>query len=193
MRLKPPPAAASWNHQDARVGFEVAFFDGLKAGHRLTGHTTASEPSSLWSVGYDVTVDDAWRTLAVHAMNVTTAGMREVTLNRGAGDRWTVNGDPRPVLDGCVDVDFESSAVTNTLPIHRLEFIVGKGIDVPAAFVQAEDLRIERLEQRYTLTEVTPERLVFHYESSTFDFACKLEYDMAGLVVRYPGIATRDV
>jgi hypothetical protein len=191
MRLTKTPAAASWNHQGARVGFEVAFFIDLSTGHRVTGHTTANESATLWSVGYDVAVDRAWRTVAVHASNVTAAGRSELTLTRDVGDRWSVNGEVRPELDGCVDVDFESSAVTNTLPIHRVDFGVGVAVNVPAAFVRADDLRVERLEQRYTLVETNPERLSFHYESSTFGFACDLHYDLAGLVVHYPGIAAR--
>jgi hypothetical protein len=49
-----------------------------------------------------------------------------------------------------------------------------------------------RLEQRYTLTSSAPERHVFHYESATFAFECELVFDASGLVVDYPGIATRD-
>ena len=191
MRLPPPPAAASWSHQGVRAGFEVAFFRDLGVGHRLTGHTTAYESGALWSVGYEVIVDGAWRTVEVQASNLSAAGTNELVLARDAGNRWIVNGELQPELDGCLDIDFESSAVTNTLPIHRLDFVVGTGIDVPAAFVRADDLRVERLEQRYLLTEVTPEGMLFHYESSTFDFECDLRYDLAGLVVEYPGIATR--
>jgi hypothetical protein len=33
--------------------------------------------------------------------------------------------------------------------------------------------------------------LLFRYESSTFEFACDIQYDRAGLVVEYPGIAVR--
>ena len=192
MRLARPPAAASWNHHDARTGFEVAFFRDHDGGHRVTGRTTAREDSSLWSVGYEVTLDDAWKTLAVRVSNVTASGAHEVRLSRAVGDRWTVDGELRSDLDGCVDIDFESSAVTNTFPVHRLDFLVGAGIDVPAAFVRADDLRVERLEQAYTLTAIAAERLSFHYESSTFDFSCELQYDRAGLVLTYPGIATRD-
>ncbi|WP_344234728.1 putative glycolipid-binding domain-containing protein [Kribbella hippodromi] len=35
-------------------------------------------------------------------------------------------------LHGCEDVDFESSAVTNTLPVHRIPFTVGSAVEVPA-------------------------------------------------------------
>ncbi|ROR65052.1 putative glycolipid-binding domain-containing protein [Agrococcus jenensis] len=191
MRLLPPPAAASWIHRGARDGFEVAFFATWAAGARLRGHTTANESGSLWSVVYDVAVDAAWRTLAVSATTATAAGVREVRLRRDEGDRWTVDGEHRPELDGCVDVDLESSAVTNTLPLHRLDILAGASVDVPAAFIRADDLRVERLEQRYSLVEAGPQRVLVHYESSTFDVACELVFDGAGLVLDYPGIAVR--
>jgi hypothetical protein len=191
MRLPTPPIGASWTHVGARDGFEVAFFAEISTGHRLTGNTTARESTALWSVGYDISVDHSWRTVAVHASNLTAAGVRELTLISDAAGGWTANGESRPDLDGCFDVDLESSAVTNTLPLHRLGFVEGVGIDVPAAFVRADDLRVERLEQRYTLIEAAPEFLLFHYESSTFEFACELRYDSAGLVIDYPGIAVR--
>ena len=166
MRLTTPPSAASWSHQGAQVGCEIVYFVDLSAGYRLTGHTAATGSAALWAVGYDVVVDRSWRTVTVQASNLTTTGMKALTLVRDVDDRWTVNGEMRPDLDGCVDV--------------------------PAAFVRADDLRVERLEQRYTLIETALERLLFHYVSSTFDFACELQYDLAGLVVEYPGIATRE-
>lgn len=185
------PNGASWKHVGARSGFEIAFFDRVSTGHRLTGRTTAEESAQLWSVGYDVIVDQQWRTVAVTASNLSVDGAHELSLTRGPTGTWIANGEPRPDLDACLDVDFESSAVTNTLPLHRLDFGQGVGLDVPAVFVRADDLRVERLEQRYTFIEATSEQFVFHYESSTFGFACELRYDRAGLVVEYPGIATR--
>jgi uncharacterized protein len=193
MRLSPSPPEASWTHRGARAGFEVVFFRPVGDGHRLVGHTTANEESALWSVGYDVTLDAAWRTAAVHASTLTAAGDREVALTRDGADRWTVDGVPRPDLDGCSDVDFESSAVTNTFPIHRLDFVEGKVFEVSSAFVRAEDLRVERLDQTYTLLAWSAERLTFHYEAPTFEFVCDLVYDAAGLIVDYPGIAARDL
>ena len=187
MQLKSMPRAASWLHVEVRVGFEVLFV----VGHRLRGRTSAREGESTWYVGYEIDVDPDWRTRSVHAINSTASGDREVVLERST-DGWTVDGVARPDLDGCLDVDFESSAVTNTLPIHRLPFVVGEAYDVPAAFVQADDLSVIRLEQRYTLLSSDDRRHVFHYESATFDFACELTYDASGLVLDYPGIAVRD-
>lgn len=46
-------------------------------------------------------------------------------------------------------MDFESSALTNAFPVHRLELQVGEEADAPAAYVRALDLSVERLDQRY--------------------------------------------
>jgi hypothetical protein len=169
----------------------VAFFAATPGGHRLAGRTTADDGVSMWSIDYAVIVDRAWRTLEARASASTASGETHVTLARDDARGWRVEGAPRPELHGCVDIDFESSAMTNMLPVRRLEMIEGVPLEVPAAFVRAPDLRVERLEQRYTLVEAAPERVVFHYESSTFGFACELVYDGAGLVTGYPGIATR--
>lgn len=191
MRLSPLPAAASWSHRDVRTGFEVAFFHRQDGGHRLVGHTTAREGSASWSVGYDVTVDSAWRTLTVLATSVTAGGSRQVLLSRDTGDRWTVDGRRRPRLDGCTDVDLESSVVTNTLPVHRLTYVEGAVASVPAVFVRALDLRVERLEQTYTLTAMGDDGPSFHYTAARFGVECELTYDSSGLLREYPGIATR--
>lgn len=189
MRLAPPPPSAAWTHRGARAGFEIAFFRNGSGGTLVTGRTTADEAGALWSVGYAIEVDGAWVTRTVRATALIDGADRTVELQRNADGRWTVDGRHRPELDGCVDVDFESSAVTNTLPIHRIDFVPGRAVEVPAAFVRA-DLTVQRLEQSYVPidTAVGPR---FRYYSATFHFACELRYDAAGLVLDYPGIAVR--
>src|SRR4051812_16662240 len=169
MRFAPLPAAAAWTHLGVRAGFEVLFASRDEAGRRLVGATTAREGEAFWSVGHDLELDAAWRTRRARVTRprragtaggapgrgpgggrarVTSlgrAGTARVTLERDPDDRWTVDGTPRPDLTGCVDVDLESSAVTNTLPVHRLDFVAGRSVAVAAAFVHAEDLRVERL------------------------------------------------
>lgn len=189
MHLAPAPPSASWTHREARAGFEIVFFRTASAGTLLTGRTTADEAGTLWSVGYTIEVDEAWATRTVRATGLIDGTDRTTELRRGPDGRWTVDGRHRPELDGCVDVDFESSAVTNTLPVHRIDFEPGTAVEVPAAFVRA-DLTVHRLEQSYTLIDTT-DGPRFDYASSTFDFACELRYDTAGLVLGYPGIAVR--
>jgi hypothetical protein len=182
MRLAPLPTTSAWRHVGARSGFEVLF----AAERTLDGHTTADEQGEIWSVGYRIELDDAWRTGRAEVTAQSAIGRRTTLLERHEGDRWTVDGAPAPQLDGCVDVDLESSAVTNTLPIHRIEFPPGEVVPCPAAYVRA-DLTVERLEQTYTGRP----GLRFEYTAPAFDFAAELSYDESGLIVDYPGIARR--
>ncbi|ANP71192.1 putative glycolipid-binding domain-containing protein [Cryobacterium arcticum] len=192
MHLKTLPRQASWRHSGVRQGFEVLFTDSGPRGHRLRGVSTAVEDASAWSVDYSIDLDPVWRTQEVRAAASTVDGERHTVLRRSADRGWEVDGIPRADLTGCVDVDFESSCVTNTLPLHRLEFVAGEPVRVPAAFVRANDLSIVRLEQEYTLTALSPRGLSFHYESRSFDVTCELTFDTAGLILAYPGIAVRD-
>jgi len=182
VRLAPLPAAAAWQHVGARTGFEVLF----TSERTLAGHTAAAEQDEIWWVGYRIELDASWRTLRAEVTARSRAGRRSIVLERRGADRWTVDGAPVPALEGCVDVDLESSAVTNTLPIHRLEFPPGEAVPCPAAYVRA-DLTVERLEQTYTSR---PE-LRFGYTAPAFEFAGELTYDRSGLIVDYPGIARR--
>jgi len=182
MRLEPLPATAAWQHLGARSGFEVLF----RHGFVLEGHTTAAEGTEIWWVRYVIELDAGWQTLRVEVTGRSRGGLRLTLLERFDGDRWTIDDVPAPQLSGCVDVDLESSAVTNTLPIHRLEFPDGEPVPCPAAYVRA-DLTVERLEQTYTGRS----ELRFDYTAPAFGFAAELRYDRSGLIVDYPGIATR--
>jgi hypothetical protein len=57
----------------------------------------------------------------------------------GAG-RWLAGGVPAPHLDGCLDVDLESSAMTNALPVRRMGLAPGARAAAPAAYVRAVGL-----------------------------------------------------
>ena len=109
------------------------------------------------------------------------------TLQGTGAGRWKVDGLHVPALDGCVDVDLEASACTNTFPIHRLGSAAGEPHEAPAVYVRVSELVVERLEQRYTYRADG----TYDYEAPVFDFTCRLQYDEFGLVVEYPGIATR--
>jgi uncharacterized protein len=177
------PRFAAWLHRDARSGFEVVFFDG----HHLEGDTAAVEEGEAWAVAYKIALDHRWTTRSAHVTSRTASGRHEITVEADGAGHWRVNGHPAPHLDGCLDVDLESSALTNAFPVHRLDLEVGQAADAPAAYVRALDLRVERLEQRYVRLE--HER--YHYSSPAFGVETELVYDEFGLVLDYPGIAVR--
>jgi hypothetical protein len=185
------PARATWAHEGARLGFETVFIHASPRGRRFSGHTTAVEDRQPWTVRYEVRVDRRWRTRTAEVWVWNDAGLSRVSLRHDGAGRWTVDGTPMPQLDGCLDVDLESSACTNTLPVHRLAPDVGP-CDAPAAYVRA-DGGVERLEQTYRRVGEHENGWSYDYEAPRFDFAARLEYDRHGLVLRYPGIARRVV
>jgi len=174
------PPFAAWRHAGARDGFEVAFF---AADRKISGTTTAVEDGRAWAVEYTITLDEQWRTREVEIVNQNWAILLEAD---GAGG-WQIDGGKAAHLAGCLDVDLESSALTNAFPVHRLGLEPGEQVSVPAAYVRAADLSVERLEQTYRCLE--PNRYAYH--APAFDFSCELHYDPTGLVLEYPGIAVR--
>src|SRR5690606_4399994 len=108
-------------------------------------------------------------------------GERTTTLHTDGAGQWIVDGEPEPLLDGCRDVDLEASAFTNGLPVRRLALDGGENAAAPAAYVRAQDARVERLAQTYTRVDGDGSH-EYDYAAPAFDFACRLRYDPSGLV-----------
>ena len=191
MSFRPFPASACWQHRGARAGFEVVYFRAAESGWRIDGTTTALEDGQTWAVTYGIEVDAAWATRRAHLAATTVTGRREIRLDGDGAGRWRIDGEPAPHLDGCLDVDLESSAMTNTLPVHRLGLAAGAHAATPAAYVRALDLRVERLEQTYARLPGDSGRQRYRYAAPAYDVVCTLVYDESGLVLDYPGIAVR--
>jgi uncharacterized protein len=191
MSFAATPATAAWSHRDARSGFEVVYFQRPGTGHQIDGCTAAVEDGQTWFVEYGITLDADWITRVARVTSRSASGRRSVLVEADGAGHWLVNGEAAPHLDGCLDVDLESSAMTNALPVHRMALAVGGRAAAPAAYVRAGDASVERLEQEYlrTTDEGTHQR--YDYSAPAFEFACRLVYDESGLVLSYPGIAVR--
>ncbi|MBE1532663.1 putative glycolipid-binding domain-containing protein [Actinomadura algeriensis] len=189
--MTAPPATAAWEHRDARAGFEVVRTSRLDGGWRLRGTTTAVEEGRAWAVGYTIDVDEGWCTRRVVVSHPLEDSPARVVLERAEEGRWLVGGRRVPALDGCLDVDLESSAMTNALPVHRLRQAVGDTANVPAVYVRADDLTVGRLEQVYTRVADAEGRERYDYTAPEFGFSARLVYDASGFVLDYPGLAVR--
>lgn len=185
------PPAAAWRHQEARAGFEVAFFHTAGWGLRISGTTSAVEDDQAWVVDYIIEVDDSWTTRRAYILTRSASETRSVAIDADGRGHWLVDGQRAPQLDGCLDVDLEASALTNALPVHRLGLAVGVETSAPAAYVRVLTPAVERLEQRYTRAVDDGSLHRYDYVAPAFDFTCRLVYDEYGLVVAYPGIAMR--
>jgi hypothetical protein len=191
MSFREPPSHAAWRHFESRDGFEVVFIDSSPTGFRCEGHTLAVESGDVWSVNYTIDLTAHWQTRRAWVSGRSAQGTREVLLDTDGRGSWSIDGRAAGFLDGCLDVDLESSALTNAFPVHRLDLQIGQEAAAPAVFVRVSELRIERLEQRYLRLENDGPRLRFRYRAPAFDVECEIAFDAAGLVLDYPGIAIR--
>jgi uncharacterized protein len=191
MSFSAPPPVAAWRHLDAREGFEVVYLRGSTEGYRIEGHTVAVEAGAAWAISYTIALDAGWATRRARVSARWAEQQREITLEGDGRGHWTLDSAPVPELDGCLDVDLEASAFTNAFPIRRLDLDVGRHAAAPAVYVRALDLAVERLEQDYTRRRSGEGERVYDYRAPVFEYAGRLIYDSAGLVLDYPGIAVR--
>jgi hypothetical protein len=185
------PPHAAWRHREAREGFEVVHVAAGADAIRIEGHAAAVEDGEPFAVRSVIVLDAGWRTRSARVSGRSASGARETVVEADGAGHWRVDGAPAPHLDGCLDVDLEASACTNTFPVHRLDLAVGERASEPAAWVRALDLRVERLEQAYRRLEDDGPHPRFDYRAPGLEFRATLVFDPAGLVLDYPGIAVR--
>jgi hypothetical protein len=186
------PPHAAWRHHGAdREGFEVVFFG--EEGDEIVarGRTTGIEEGKPFDVGYELRLGRDWRTRSavVTGRSPDREGRLEVEAD-GEG-AWTVDGVAVPEVEGCLDLDLESSSLTNAFPVNRMGLEPGADSDAPAAYVKQFGLGVERLEQRYRRIDDGEGPRRFDYLSVADDFRVEIVYDENGLAVEYPQIATR--
>jgi hypothetical protein len=191
MTLSELPQSAAWRHHLAREGFESAFLETEGSGYRLRGTTAAVESGEAWTVQYLISLDEQWITRTAHIWSRARNGDYEVRVETDGSGKWQINGSAARKLDGCLDIDLESSACTNTIPVHRVQLGVGQSAEAPAVYVRALDLSIERLEQQYTRMPSHDTHQRYDYRCPALNFESTLRYDNSGLVLEYPGIASR--
>jgi hypothetical protein len=192
VELQPLPATACWRHEGLRSGFEVAYFRPEPAGLNIEGTTAGYQDGLTWVVSYHLTIDHRWRTRDAWITTRTASGAVDRHIEADGRGHWRVDGQRADRLNGCLDLDLESSAMTNTLPVHRLALAEGQQAAAPAAYVRLPDAHVDLLEQSYArLENPGAGRRRYDYRAPAFDFRADLVYDDTGLVLDYPGIAVR--
>ena len=140
-------------------------------------------------------------------LEVTTRGegwRRRIDVERAASGDWSVDasadGDidlPAPGgemsrFDAALDVDLGLSPVTNSMPLLRHGLLEGgHAPELLMVWVSVPDLALYSSKQRYTsLDPVEDGGRLIRFEDQD-DFVAEIVFDSDGLVVDYPGIATR--
>jgi uncharacterized protein len=191
MTFEGLPRAACWMHKGLRSGFGVSFFTPEQHGLRIEGTTTGFQENAPWIVSYEIVLDELWKTRHAEINSRTDSGSVEQVVECDGEGHWLVDGEDAEHLTGCLDIDLEASAMTNALPVHRLDLTVGESVAAPAAYVRLANRGLERLEQTYLRLDDQDGLPAFDYEAAAFDFRCRIIYDHTRIVREYPGIGSR--
>jgi uncharacterized protein len=197
----------AWS-KDEPFGAEIVNVVLLDGRMQARGVAIGSEPAP-YRLDYELETREGFVTTR---FRVNTAGQgwsRGIELTRSPEGGWhsTVSqqGDidlPDPgadmsLFDEAVDPDLGLSPLTNTMPVlrHRLHG-PGEPEDFLMLWISVPDLSLHRSPQRYTHLETRSEderviRFEAFDEGDEDDFVADVIFDADGLVVDYPGIASR--
>ena len=184
------PTDLEWEALDW-PGLEHVVVAADAAGFRADGQLVLGPPDGPASVSYQLSCDANWRVTGLTITAVSAAGSRTLALSADHDGHWLADGQPRPDLDGCIDVDISLTPLTNTLPIRRLTWAPGRAQELDVVYVSAPDLTARRASQRYTLLERDADdgAPLYRYESGSF--RADLTVDGDGFVSDYAGLWRR--
>jgi len=129
-----------------------------------------------------------WRALSIDAERWGTDGHQRVALER-AGNGWTVDGKPRPDLDGADEPDLSITPFCNTFPIRRTPAGAGASLTLDTCFIDAAAMTVVRSRQRYD--RLAPDRLRYVDLGHASGFTAELRVDEHGLVLSYEHLFER--
>ena len=181
----------AWERIGDSRGSSLARVERRPGGWRCHGAEVLAGPGELLSCWFSVDLDPGWITREVVVGAVGAAGERSVRLSADEQRRWRVDGEHRPELDGCVDVDIAATPLTNTFPIRRLGGLqVGDRVTTPIAWVDVPVLGVTRVEQSYRRLPDLDGLAAWEYRDAQYG-PFLLTVDEDGLVVGYEGFARR--
>ncbi len=163
-------------------------------GLRATGSvvSAAQDDIEAYTASYSLTTDEAGVVQRLTVRIARAVGEQHVTLTRSEEGIWLVDhgqGAARTNFGGALDVDLAFSPLFNALPVRRLGLHRGAALhDLPVVFVALPSLEVCRVSQTYR-TASLGDPAVVSISSDTYEV--ELTVDTDGLVLEYPGLASR--
>jgi hypothetical protein len=140
-----------WRHMLRRwkridfPGFETLHLDGDADGLRARS-VIVDNGDTPFGLTADWRLDRDWVSRSLHLTLIRDAGVRELAIARTGATSWRVDGEPRPDLEGCLEVDVSATPFCNGLALRRLGREPG---ELTALYVLASDLSVQPSRQRY--------------------------------------------
>ncbi len=196
----------AWN-KHGMIGDEFALIDFDADGLHAEGFAIGFEPEP-YRLEYTLQTVSQFVTSSVVVVVHGDGWGRKLELHRADDGTWSANAEQRGTVElpdaggdvlaltGALDVDLGLSPLFNTMPVlrHGLHDAGGPA-DFLMAWISVPDLSLHPSPQRYThLHTRSAEEHVVRFEATDEegdDFVADVVFDADGLVVDYPGIATR--
>jgi hypothetical protein len=182
------PRVGAWQLQEAYDGTEVVRFRKGDGRTTIEGTTVGTEAGIPWSIHYTIRADAAWR---VREATIIDYEGNKLEIQVDQTGLWIINGKNHPELQGRLDLDLEASAVTNTIPVHRLALKEGERGESAAVYIRTVGLTVEQLDQTYLRLPDQKGELLFDYQAPRFGYHDTLRFGKDGLAIAYPGIGRR--
>lgn len=159
------------------------------SGSMVSAPGDGAEP---FSTSYALTTDETGALSRLTVRTVGARGEQHVTLSRSEEGIWLVDhggGAARTDFGGALDVDLAFSPLFNALPVRRLGLHrIATEHDLPMVFITLPSLEVHLARQIYrTVALGDPAVVSFH----TDRFDAQITTDSDGLVLEYPGLASR--
>jgi hypothetical protein len=169
-----------WRRLD-EPGLEVMHLVKTEDGIQVTSDVlhAGADPFGL---RYSWSLDRSWQTTSLH-MAVRRGGRNFLCYVERAGpSAWSVDGQPRPDLNGCIELDLSATPFCNSLAIRHL----GATGELVVSFVRLPELSIVPSLQRYEA--VAPGQWRYVDLGAANGFTAFLTLDSENLVQRYEGL-----
>lgn len=190
----PVTEMLTWRADDG-TGLEGArVLLGGGGGFRALGRLIRTGPAPF-TASYRLIVGDDGAVSRVSVTSATAERERHLTVNHTEDGFWMLDrgsGAARSDFDGAIDVDLALSPMFNALPVRRLDLHRRASEHaLRMVFLSLPDLEVEVVEQRYQTVQALDDSgtALIGFRAGGFD--AEITVDQAGLVVSYPGIATR--
>jgi len=142
-----------------------------------------------YQVNYRISANTRWEIRSFHITHRSGSKERDLDFFSVTPGIWTANGEPQPLLNGCLDIDISLTPFTNTLPVKRLPWHNGKTQIVDVIYFDLLDFNIKRAQQQYKQMSKNQ----FHYANLPNDFEALITVDDDGFVADYPQLFEREL
>ncbi|WP_084467840.1 putative glycolipid-binding domain-containing protein [Actinokineospora inagensis] len=165
----------------------------VRASGRLIVAADPSSGGEPYSASYEASLDKGEESVRLLLRTTTAEQERQISLSRAEDGTWLVDhgqNSTRDTFGGSVTVHVAGALTFTTLPVRRLGLHRTPGeFEIPVVHVSLPDLRVRLASQTYRTVSVDERGAVIAFSQG--EFSTELTVDPEGVVVDFPGVATR--